>query len=460
MNKKPKAIEKDFIVLQKNDSFENEILEERTIIVVGSTEEVDRANDVIPLDAWDLKNFRKNPIILLHHDYKQPIGKALWVKAVKSKGLVFKIQFHNTKAGNEMYDLYKEGFMNTFSVGFANKTKTKRGANGTNIFQKVELLELSCVTVPCNAGTEVLAKSFENTFKKDEVTKENLKELINKYLGEFMAKSEEIIKEEDLNNTEIIEEKTITEEDSDLVPEEEISKKKEDCEEDDEDKKSDEEEEKKEDDKKSFIEEGSNGGFSMNMLRMKVWEKAYNEGYWLDDIFPKNYPNGVCVAYDDDYNLFEFDYTLNENKDINFENMREVKGTYVQKDIGTKIKLDKIKSQNEIIENNKKEISEMLVELKSLTSVLKKQTNANIIKNELEKLSDPETKEESIEESKTETKDIPEEIVEEKQEESFDIKSLMNEFKDSVLDDMKKEIKANDFKSFIQDNLNKHLGKI
>ena len=35
---------------------------------------VDRGGDMIPKDAWDLKNYSKNPIILFSHDKNQPIG--------------------------------------------------------------------------------------------------------------------------------------------------------------------------------------------------------------------------------------------------------------------------------------------------------------------------------------------------------------------------------------------------
>ena len=45
----------------------------------ASTNDTDRAGDVIDKEAWEkggLENFGNNPIILFNHDYNRPIGRA------------------------------------------------------------------------------------------------------------------------------------------------------------------------------------------------------------------------------------------------------------------------------------------------------------------------------------------------------------------------------------------------
>ena len=95
--------------------------EERSLVGVASTEVMDRDREVIKTEGWELENFRKNPVILLSHDYRQPpIGKALWIKKDKN-GLKFKAQFARTQVAEEIFSLYRDGFMKAFSVGFIPK---------------------------------------------------------------------------------------------------------------------------------------------------------------------------------------------------------------------------------------------------------------------------------------------------------------------------------------------------
>jgi hypothetical protein len=44
-------------------------MENGTFKVVASDETVDRVGETIKIDAWDLKNYLKNPIILFGHKY-------------------------------------------------------------------------------------------------------------------------------------------------------------------------------------------------------------------------------------------------------------------------------------------------------------------------------------------------------------------------------------------------------
>jgi len=135
--------------------------EERTLVGTASTEVMDRDKEIIKTDGWELDNFRKNPVILLSHEYRQPpIGKALWVKKDKN-GLKFKAQFAKTQVAEEVFQLYKDGFMRAFSVGFIPKEweegnpEDEKGPK--RIYTKQELLEISAVSVPSNPEALVAA---------------------------------------------------------------------------------------------------------------------------------------------------------------------------------------------------------------------------------------------------------------------------------------------------------------
>lgn len=146
---------------------------DRTLVAWATTNDVDRDGDSLSADGWDLKSFKKNPVLMACHDYwKFPIGKVIWIKADpsdKPKGLKFKAQFAETDEGLDAWYLYRNGFMNAFSVGFDpleepifddkadGKKKPRR------IYPKNELLEISCVPVPANALALVEAEKSMKT---------------------------------------------------------------------------------------------------------------------------------------------------------------------------------------------------------------------------------------------------------------------------------------------------------
>lgn len=140
---------------------------ENEIEIVGSTDTRDRMDEVISMDGWDLKNWKKNPVILAGHDYTAPaIGRG---KVKKSDGkLMFKVEFpeEGVYPLADIYrKLYKGGFMKASSVGFL-PTEWSNG-NGEKepyrTYTKQELLELSLVAVPANPDAVM------NSFKSAEV---------------------------------------------------------------------------------------------------------------------------------------------------------------------------------------------------------------------------------------------------------------------------------------------------
>ena len=126
-----------------------------TLEAIFSTEDEDRHGDIVRQN-WDLKQFKKNPVILNSHNYwsaTDVIGKAEKI-SVKNGQLEGKIKFavEENPIAKIVFDLYKGGFLNAFSVGFIPKEFSDKGE-----ILKSELLEISAVSVPANAYA--LAKS-------------------------------------------------------------------------------------------------------------------------------------------------------------------------------------------------------------------------------------------------------------------------------------------------------------
>lgn len=140
--------------------------EERTIVARVSTNDRDRDGEIVEPKGIDLKDFQANPVLLWAHRYEQPpVGKALWSKT-DEKGMVCKFRFAETQFAEDIYQLYKGGYLRAFSIGFIPldfdaKTKT---------FNKVSILEVSAVPVPANQGALVM-----DAYAKGIVTSDALK---------------------------------------------------------------------------------------------------------------------------------------------------------------------------------------------------------------------------------------------------------------------------------------------
>lgn len=121
------------------------------LTVVASDETVDRSGESIPIDTWDLTNFRKSPRLLIDHDYsvKSIVGLAENIRT-ENRQLLFEPLFHAiTQAARETDEMVVQGFLDTVSVGFQRKEVDGRIAN--------ELLEISFVAVPCNPSARTLS---------------------------------------------------------------------------------------------------------------------------------------------------------------------------------------------------------------------------------------------------------------------------------------------------------------
>jgi len=172
---------------------------EGTITAFVSTNARDRMDEVLDPKGADLKNYSKNPVVLWAHDYSRPpIGKALWTKR-SGEGILSKVKFASTEFAQEIFQLYKEGFLKAFSVGFM--PKDYEDGDGVKIprrtYKSWEMLEYSAVPVPANPEALTLAVQ-KGILKSDEV-KHALEPKSDEFTDEMIEEKEaEPVKAEEL----------------------------------------------------------------------------------------------------------------------------------------------------------------------------------------------------------------------------------------------------------------------
>lgn len=127
---------------------------------IASDETIDRYNEVIKPEAWQLENFRSNPVIPDCHNYSSIgmiLGKAQSITVTEGK-LVNRVEFClDNPLGVMAHKMAKGGFLRSQSVGFIplewENGKGKDAPDRT--YTKAELLEVSMVVVPANPSATV-----------------------------------------------------------------------------------------------------------------------------------------------------------------------------------------------------------------------------------------------------------------------------------------------------------------
>jgi len=92
---------------------------ERAAIRYINTADLDRDKEIVMPDGGLMKDFLKSPTVLYSHDYRGlPIGKDIWIKLIKGKGWLAKTIYANHQLASDVYNLVKEKFLNSSSIGF------------------------------------------------------------------------------------------------------------------------------------------------------------------------------------------------------------------------------------------------------------------------------------------------------------------------------------------------------
>lgn len=135
----------------------------RQLRYVITTDAIDRMQDKIAPDGWDLTSYLQNPVVLWGHNHDLVIGKAVSVVR-ESNGLSATVEFQPSNMpivgpwADYAYRSGLSGFVRATSVGFYPKEweftdDDDRGADdwfpGID-FKRQELTEFSIVSVPAN----------------------------------------------------------------------------------------------------------------------------------------------------------------------------------------------------------------------------------------------------------------------------------------------------------------------
>lgn len=155
---------------------------------VISTSKPDRDGDILDMEGFDLKPFRRNPVVLFGHDHNRLIGSA---DSIDVKGETLVSAFHvniDIPLGLEVATLLNAKDIRATSVGFklleghpvaqgkeedCPRCVAHKGELRGSFFRpsmhmkKMELLEFSIVAVPANAGALVRMKDAASRLTLD-----------------------------------------------------------------------------------------------------------------------------------------------------------------------------------------------------------------------------------------------------------------------------------------------------
>jgi len=145
--------------------------DEFTVEAMVSTNILDRYGEVMEPKGWRLKNYKRNPIVLLNHnDSELPIGKATDVQ-IQESGLWARVQYavKESPRAAEVWNLVLADILRAWSVGWwplkweALDGSTKGEGTVYNRqglrFTEQELWEISQVNIPAGSNAMTLGVS-------------------------------------------------------------------------------------------------------------------------------------------------------------------------------------------------------------------------------------------------------------------------------------------------------------
>jgi len=184
----------------------------RTMVCTITTSSVDREGDRIMADG--IRGLQKQiPLLWAHRHDELPLGKSIHLKRESGERIIGKFKFATHERANDVYELAKEGFIKTVSVGFRADAKGMKlnDAGGRDI-KSGEILECSCVNVPANPEATIQAMKSLYKSGKLQISKDMAQELMLEIVDDSELEIEIIKDVEDdeiKDNTIDIEEKAI-----------------------------------------------------------------------------------------------------------------------------------------------------------------------------------------------------------------------------------------------------------
>jgi HK97 family phage prohead protease len=148
IGKKAEVVVKGLEVVSENSEagvitiggYANRFLDENGNLVV------DRSNESVLPEAYDLKSFMKNPVLLYQHRQDEIVGKVINID-VRRDGLYIEAEVHR-KMNEKVFYAVENGILKTFSIGFL--IRDVKEVDDIYFWTDIELLEVSIVGVPDN----------------------------------------------------------------------------------------------------------------------------------------------------------------------------------------------------------------------------------------------------------------------------------------------------------------------
>ena len=171
---------------------------ERSVTHYISTPDLDWGGDIVDPKGMDDTMFKKHNTVFYNHDYNTPIAKNLWLKKT-DEGVLAKTQMGKTLFADDIYQLQKDGIINTWSIGWRPKMKDgKRDKDaieidedkGITYINKWDLIEYSVAPLAMNPSAldkiKSMAKSFEvKGIVRDYEIEQIAKTLVNEHNKEL-----------------------------------------------------------------------------------------------------------------------------------------------------------------------------------------------------------------------------------------------------------------------------------
>jgi HK97 family phage prohead protease len=155
-------------------------LAEGEVEFIVSTNALDAYGERIDIDGIDLKDYKKNPVVLWGHDgFNLPIARAtkVWKDGQK---LMARAQFYmKDEFPRRVYQYIVDGFLNAVSIGGMVDEWSEDGRT----ISRMTMKEFSVVSIPANQEALVASKSLDNDEQHE------LKALANVYARKMLTTS-------------------------------------------------------------------------------------------------------------------------------------------------------------------------------------------------------------------------------------------------------------------------------
>ena len=148
--------------------------EKRIVKGIATTSSTDRDEEIVDTSsvAKAFSNYlSSNPVVLLYHDFKRPVGRTVEGKPGPESLEVTIEVAKGTKDAEEAWELIKQGILRGLSIrGIPGRKRTvQKGGKSIKVVEVKDLLEISFVSVPANRESliTVVSKSINEEMKME-----------------------------------------------------------------------------------------------------------------------------------------------------------------------------------------------------------------------------------------------------------------------------------------------------